>query len=145
MGLNNMTKFKLDTHTKIETGFKIPDGYFDSLYDRLDLTIENKEEPKVISFSSHRKKLLYAVAAVLVLAVLIPLVTNAIQTKQTTTISNESIEDYLSSYQTVSNHDVVELLTYEDIQSLEVDMKIDTKEIETILTENDYLEYFLLD
>ena len=51
----------------------------------------------------------------------------------------------MSSYQTVSNHDVIELLTYEDIKSLEVDMKIDSKEIETILTENDYLEDYLLD
>lgn len=144
MGLNIMKDFKLDKHPKIETGFKTPEGYFDTLYDKLDLTIENKKEPKVIVLSSFRKKLLYAVAAVFVIAVSIPILTNALQTKQTT-ISNESIEDYLSSYQTVSNHDVIELLTYEDIKSLEVDMKIDSKEIETILTENDYLEDYLLD
>jgi len=144
MGLNIMKEFKLDKHPKITTGFKTPEGYFDTLYGKLELKTENKKEPKVIAFSSLRKKVLYAVAAVFVIAVLIPILTNALQTKQTT-ITNESIEDYLSSYQTVSNHDVIELLTYEDIRSLEVDMKIDSKEIETILTENDYLEDYLID
>jgi hypothetical protein len=140
-----MNEFKLDNQPKIETGFKTPDSYFDTFYDRLELAIKNKKEPKVIAIPSIRKKLLYAVAAVVIIAISIPLLTNALQTKQTSTISTESIEEYLSIHQTISNHDVVELLTYEDIKTLEIDLKIDTKEIETILTQNDYLEDYLLD
>ena len=140
-----MNKFKLDNQPKIETGFKTPENYFDTFYDRLELAIENKKEPKVIAITSIRKKLLYAVAAVFIITVSIPLLTNALQTKQTSTISTETIEEYLSNHQTISNHDVIELLTYEDIKTLEIDLKIDSKEIETILTQNDYLEDYLLD
>lgn len=140
-----MKDFKLDNQPKITTGFKTPEGYFDTLYDRISIPSEHIKEPKVIAFASYRKRFLYAVAAVLVVAISIPLITNTLQTQKTTTISNESIEDYLSYSKNVSYHDMAELLSYEDIQSLEVDLNIDSKEIESILTESDYLEDYLID
>lgn len=140
-----MKDFKLDNHPKITTGFKTPEGYFDTLYDRISIPSENIKKPKVIAFKSYRKRLLYAVAAVLIVAISIPLITNTLQTQKTTTISNESIEDYLSYSKNVSYHDMAELLSYEDIQSLEIDLNIDSKEIESILTESDYLEDYLID
>jgi cell division protein FtsL len=140
-----MKDFKLDNHPKIATGFKTPEGYFDTLYDRIELPSEPINETKVITFASYRKKLLYAVAAVLVIAVSIPLITNALQTQKTIPLSNESIEDYLSYSRTVSAHEMAELLSYEDIQSLEVDLNIDNKEIESLLTDSDYIEDYLID
>lgn len=145
MGLNTMKEFKLDNHPKIKTGFKTPEGYFDTLYNRMDLPTNEISEPKVISIFSLQKKILYAVAAILVVAISIPLVTNVLQTPKATSISTDSIEDYLSYSQTVSNQEITELLTDEDIQSLEKDLAMDTNEIETILTESEYLEDYLID
>jgi len=140
-----MKDFKLDNHPKIATGFKTPEGYFDTLYDRIELPSEPIIETKVITFASYRKKMLYAVAAVFVMAVSIPLITNALQSPKTTPLSNESIEDYLSYSRTVSAHEMAELLSYEDIQSLEVDLNIDNKEIESLLTDSNYIEDYLID
>jgi hypothetical protein len=39
---------------------------------------------------------------------------------------------------------MAELLSYEDIQSLEVDLNIDNKEIESLLTDSDYIENYLI-
>lgn len=139
-----MKDFKLDNHPKIATGFKKPEGYFDTLYDRIELPSESIIETKVITFASYRKKMLYAVAAVFVFAVSIPLITNALQSQKTTTLSNESIEDYLSYSPTVSAHEMAELLSYEDIQSLEVNLNIDNKEIESLLTDSHYIEDYLI-
>ena len=140
-----MKEFKLDNHPKIKTGFKTPEGYFDTLYNRMDLPTNEISEPKVISIFSLQKKILYAVAAILVVAISIPLVTNVLQTPKATSISTDSIEDYLSYSQTVSNQEITELLSDEDIQSLEKDLSMDTNEIETILTESEYLEDYLID
>lgn len=140
-----MKEFKLDKHPKIETGFKTPEGYFENLYDTIDFQSKNENQVKVINFSSYRTKVLYAIAAVFVIAVSIPLVTNAFQTKESTTISTESIEDYLSYSQNISNQEVVELMSQEDINSFEIDLNIDKKEIESILTQSDDLEDYLLD
>ena len=140
-----MKDFKLDNHPKITTGFKTPEGYFDTLSDRIAIKSEEKNTTKVISFTSYRKKILYAVAAVFAIALSIPLITNALQNPNALKISNDSIEDYLSATENVSSQDFSALLTTEDIQNLEVDLKIDSKEIETLLTESDYLENYLID
>lgn len=140
-----MKEFKLDNHPKINTGFKTPEDYFDTLYNRMDIPTNEIQETKVISIVSFRKKLLYAVAAVFVIAISIPLVTNALQSQKAAPISTESIEDYLSYSQSVSNQDLTELLTPEDIQSLEEDLSIDAKEIESILTESGSIEDYLID
>ena len=69
-----MKEFKLDYDAKITSGFKTPDGYFDTLSDKILAELPN-EEPKVISLFSSRKTWYYAVAAILVLMLSIPLYT----------------------------------------------------------------------
>ena len=140
-----MKQFKLDNHPKIVTGFRSPEGYFDTLYDRIDFPLKEIKEAKVFTFSRYRKRILYAVAALFVMVATIPLVTNALDMQKAPALNNQAIEDYLSYSRTVSTQEMVELLSYEDIQSLEVDVSLDTKEIESFLTQADFIKYYLID
>ncbi|HSN47919.1 MAG TPA: hypothetical protein VLR29_04080, partial [Flavobacterium sp.] len=70
-----MKTFKLDTTPKIESGFKTPENYFDTFSAKVMQQIPN-QEPKIISLFSKNKSWIYAAAAVLVLALTLPIAYN---------------------------------------------------------------------
>ena len=63
-----MNEFKLDNQPKIETGFKVPKDYFDTLSEKITSKISS-DNHDVISLYQRNKQQIYAVAAVLVLAI----------------------------------------------------------------------------
>ena len=67
-----MKTFKLQNEPKIETGFKTPDHYFENFSIKIMEQLP-KNEPKVISIFQKRKTLIMMAAAVLVLALMIPI------------------------------------------------------------------------
>jgi flagellar basal body-associated protein FliL len=137
-----MKTFKLDNEPKIESGFKTPDNYFDTFSARVMQQLP-KEEPKTISLFSKRKSWIYAAAAVLVLAMAVPVVYTNFY-KSSPEIDEATLENYISYNTSISDADLVNLLDEKDIQKIDIGMNIEDKTIENELSENQNLEHYLL-
>jgi len=137
-----MKTFKLDNEPKIESGFKTPENYFDTFSARVMQQLP-KEEPKTISLFSKRKSWIYAAAAILVLALTLPVVyTNFYRSSPE--IDEATLENYISYNTSISDTDLVNLLDEKDIQKIDIGMNIEDKTIENELSENKNLEHYLL-
>lgn len=137
-----MKTFKLDNEPKIESGFKTPENYFDTFSARVLQQLQ-KEEPKTISLFSKKKYWIYAAAAVLVLALTLPLIyTNFYSSSPE--IDEATLENYISYNTSISDADLVNLLDEKDIQKIDIGLKIEDKTIENELSENKNLEHYLL-
>ena len=137
-----MKTFKLDNEPKIESGFKTPENYFDTFSARVMQQLP-KEEPKTISLFSKRKSWIYAAAAILVLALTLPVVyTNFYSSSPE--IDEATLENYISYNTSISDTDLVNLLDEKDIQKIDIGMNIEDKTIENELSENKNLEHYLL-
>jgi hypothetical protein len=136
-----MKEFKLDQESKITTGFKTPENYFDHFQVKMLQELpENK--PRVISLFSHRKAWLLAIAAVFIMALSIPII-NQIN-RSSTDIDKATLENYLTNHADLTDDDLVEVLDVEDIQKMKVDFKIEDKDLEDILSTNSNLEEYII-
>jgi hypothetical protein len=135
-----MKDFKLDTNEKITSGFKIPDNYFDDFSEKVMLRLP-KEEPKVISFYARNKRWIYSAAAVLVLALSVPIVYQ-MQNKEAEMTSSE-VENYLVNNTTLSDDDIVNLLEQEDIDKLKEEAPIEKEALEEALSNNPEIEQYI--
>ena len=135
-----MKDFKLDTNEKITSGFKIPDNYFDDFSEKVMQRLP-KEEPKVISFYARNKRWIYSAAAVLVLALTVPIVYQ-IQNKEAEMTSSE-VENYLVNNTTLSDDDIVNLLEQEDIEKLKEETPIEKEALEEALSNNPEIEQYI--
>ena len=135
-----MKDFKIDTSEKLTTGFQIPEGYLDAFSEKV-MQLISKEDPKVISFYARNKSWIYSVAAVLVLALSLPIV-NQLQNKEQE-LSSTEIENYLTQNKSVSDDDLVNLLEQEDIDELKVNTPISEDALEDELSKNIDVEQFI--
>ncbi len=136
-----MKDFKLDSNEKITSGFKIPDTYFDDFSEKVMQRL-TKEEPKVISFYAKNKRWIYSAAAVVVLALSVPIVYQ-MQNNETEMTSKE-VESYLVNHTTLSDDDVVNLLDQEDIEKLKkADTPIAKEALEDVLSNNTEIEQYI--
>jgi len=136
-----MKDFKLNDETKIKTGFTIPEGYFDAFPERVMAQL-HEDETLVIPISSKKKKWYFAVAATLVIALTIPLVTRF--ESRSTAMDKATLENYLTNHQAFSNDDMADLLDDADIQKLNIKLDIEDKAIEDALLINTNLEEYLI-
>ncbi|RAR48594.1 hypothetical protein [Flavobacterium lacus] len=137
-----MNPIDLHKHPKIKTGFKVPENYFDELESKILSQIDN-EEPKVIQLKSYRKYWFSAVAAVVILAVSIPLYQN--WKINSTPLDNESIEQYLSYQTNVYTEDIISHLDDSDVISLQKKQSLESETIEKYLLESELIEQYLID
>lgn len=137
-----MKTFKLDNDPKMKSGFKIPENYFDTFPAKLMQQLP-KEEPKTISLFSKRKTWIYAAVAVLVLAFTIPIVYTNFYSPMPA-IDEATLENYISYNTSISDTDLVNFLDKEDIQKINIDLNLEVTTLENELTENNNLEYYLL-
>jgi uncharacterized radical SAM superfamily protein len=136
-----MNDFELNKEPKIESGFKIPDHYFDTFSDKVIQQLPENTQ-KVIPIFSKTRIWTIAIAAVFVISLSIPIF-NAFKTSETE-LDKETLENYLSSHAEISNDDIVELLDEEDIQKMKLDYSIEDKTIEDILSTNSDLEEYII-
>lgn len=136
-----MKTFKLENEPKIESGFKIPENYFEDFSARVMQQLP-KESPKVITLFERRKTWIYSVAAVLIITLTLPIYNNYF--KKTSENDNPSLENYITYHTSISDVDLVNLLDENDIQKMSVDLNIEDKAIEDELSENKNLEQYLL-
>ncbi len=135
-----MKDFKLDTHPKITSGFIIPEDYFDTFSEKVMQKLP-KEEPKVVSFYAKNKRLLFSAAAILVVALSIPIVYQ-IQNREQELSSND-VENYIVNHTSLSDEDIVNLLDQEDIDKLNIETPIEKEALEEVLSSNTNLEQYI--
>lgn len=137
-----MKPFKLDEIEKIETGFKVPEGYFDDFSLRVQQKIqETKPERKHYLITRYRK--LISIAAILIVAMGIAFVQYTKAPIYDT--SDESVENYLASNHCISNDDWAMMLDEKDLQKMEANMNLNNQEIEDILSSEENFENYIID
>jgi hypothetical protein len=137
----NMKTFKLDNEPKIKSGFTTPENYFDNFSEKIMQQLP-ENEPKIISIFARRKTWLYAAAAILVIALTIPVYFTF--NTQSSEIDEATLENYITYHSTVSATDLVNLLDEEDIDKMSADMNIEDVTIENELLGNKNLEQYIL-
>jgi hypothetical protein len=136
-----MKTFKIDTEPKIATGFITPENYFENFSSKVLLEI-NKEETKIVSLYSKRKIWFYAVAAVFVLGLTIPMYDYL--ENPLSKIDNISLENYIVYTSSISDDDFAYLLDDSDLENMNITLNIEDKIIENELTNSTDLEQYLL-
>lgn len=137
-----MKTFKLENEPKIKSGFKIPDDYFDDFSIKMMDQLSTRE-PKLISIFQKRKNLFLMIAAVLVLALMIPFINNSNTNKQE--IDTAILENYITYQSNVNQYDLINVLETEDISKIKISMAIEDKAIEDVLSVNSNLENLILE
>ena len=137
-----MKNFNLGNEPKITSGFTTPDGYFDTFSEKV-LAQLPKQESKVISIFSSKKVWYFAVAAILILMLSIPLFTK--YSTQQEEIDSATLENYIAYQSNISEEEIVNLLEQDDIDKMELDFNIDDAAIEDALKSNSNLEQYLKD
>jgi hypothetical protein len=137
-----MKTFKLENEPKIQTGFKIPENYFD------DLSIKIMEqlpasEPKVISIFKKRKNLILMAAAILILALMIPILNNLSTTKKE--LDSTTLENYITYQSNVNQYDLISVLETEDITNMNTSIVLEDQAVEDVLSTNSNLENLILE
>lgn len=132
-----MNDFKLDNENKISPGFTIPGDYFESLSEKVKGQLPLRQ-PKVIPLWDRSKKWAYAAVAVLVLSVSIP-VADHYRTDANT--QNTEVENYLSYHSTITDDDIIELLSNE---TGEISTDPESAAMEEILSGNAHLEEYII-
>jgi hypothetical protein len=135
----DMKNFTIETEPKIETGFKIPENYFDDFSERLFEKLP-KSEPKVISIFAKRKTWMYAAAAVLVLGISIPVSNYFLKSNE---IDELSMENYMVGNSNITDTDLANLLDEEDLKNINLELKTDDESIENELIKNQNIEQYL--
>jgi hypothetical protein len=134
-----MNDFKINSEHKIESGFKIPENYFENLSEKVLLKI-NKPEPKVVSLFYRRKTWISSVAAVLVISLSVTLYTKiAVKSSE----EKLTLENYITNQSEISQYDLVALLDSKDIEKIKIDLKLDDGKIEEVLTNSSDIENYL--
>lgn len=136
----NMKEFKLDNEPKIKAGFTTPDDYFTTFSQKV-LAKLPQEQPKVISLWDKNKNWFYKVAAVLVLSLSIPVMNT--MTKDTNEIYASEIENYLTNHSTLTDDDIIELLSNEDLESMQMNSTLENDDLEALLQDEANLEDYI--
>ena len=137
-----MKTFKLENEPKIETGFKIPANYFDDLSLKIMEQIP-ASEPKVISIFQKRKGLFMMAAAILILALMVPVFNNLSTTKKE--LDSASLENYITYQSNVNQYDLISILETEDITNMSSGIVLEDQVVEDVLSTNSNLENLILE
>ena len=132
-----MKAFKLENEPKIASGFKTPEGYFDTLSANV-LEQLNAKEVKVIPIYQRKNVISMLVAAVLVLALMIPIAYN--YNKNAKELDEDTLETYLSYQSNLNQYDLMKELDNNDIQKLGKNVALEDETIEDILSSNPNIE-----
>ena len=137
-----MKTFKLENEPKIETGFKTPEHYFENFSIKMMEQLPNNE-PKVISIFQKRKNIFVLVAAVLVLALMIPILNPS--TENSKDLDDVAIENYITYQSNVNQYDLINALESEDINTINSGIVLEDDAIEDHLSTNSNLENLILE
>jgi cell division protein FtsL len=141
-----MKPLEFKNNVQPNTGFKIPEGYFEAFENKMMHQIFAKDtaiKNTVLSLF-HKKYIgMSGIAAVFIVALAIPLYFT--QT-QITSLESSTIEQYLTQQQNISTTEIIPHLSDEDILKLTSSLGIsatESNDIENYLSESENLEYII--
>lgn len=137
-----MNKFSLDTHPKIKSGFTTPPDYFEELPRQILEKIRESPDSETKIFSLHR--IIYAAAAILVLALSLPFFMQN-STNSLEQIDTKTLENYLSYQSNVSQYDLINLIDVSDLNAIHYDLAVENQEIEELLISNPNFENYIIE
>lgn len=137
-----MKAFKLDNEPKIETGFKTPEHYFENFSANL-LEKLPQTETKTISLFARNKKTFMAVAAILVIALTVPIVSKYVTKSKE--LDEATLETYLSYQSNLNQYDLIHELDTNDIKNLDQNIALGDDAIEDVLASNPNIEHLILE
>jgi hypothetical protein len=132
-----MKEFKLENESKITTGFKTPDNYFNDFSAKV-LDQINEGEVKVIPIYRRKKVLAMVAAAVVFIALMIPVVNNYQNTSKD--LDANTLETYLTYQSNLNQYDLINQLDTKDIESLNNNVALEQETLEDILSSNPNIE-----
>lgn len=132
-----MKNFNLENEPKIETGFTIPENYFNDFSEKVMQQLPS-EKPKVISLYQSNKNWFLSAAAILIVSFTIP--TYYLVQNNKNEVNASELESYILNHSTVSQDDIVDLLDENDLKEINVDYNLEDISSEAIDLENIDLE-----
>ena len=132
-----MKNFNLENEPKIETGFAIPENYFNDFSEKVIHQLPS-EKPKVISLYQSNKNWFLSAAAILIVSFTIP--TYYLVQNNKNELNASELESYILDHSTVSQDDIVDLLDENDLKEMNVDYNLEDISSEAIDLENIDLE-----
>lgn len=138
-----MKQFDLENNKEIKSGFKVPENYFEQFEAKMMAQIPVEKETKVVSLFYRKQVWISAIAAVLLLAIAIPVYFNMAKENN---LDAGTIEVYLSQQQGIGITELSKHLTDEDIAELENNLSINeanSDAVEDYLSESENLDYYI--
>ena len=135
-----MKNFNLENGPKITSGFIVPDQYFEEFSKKM-LSQLPDEKNRVIPLQKQKRKLLFAVAAILVIGLFIPIFNQL--SKPSDELDESTLENHISYQTNINQYDLISDLDNEDITSLGTVIQLKDDIIEDHLTTNSNLEKLL--
>ncbi|HSD14250.1 MAG TPA: hypothetical protein VLB74_06355 [Flavobacterium sp.] len=126
-----MKKFDLHNDPKIETGFKIPEGYFENFEAKIMNQLP-QQEVKVISLWQRKSVWISSAAAVALVVFGLTLYFNY-QSKAA--LDETTVENYLAS--NMNADEIMMELDQHDINELEKSIALNDESVESYLSENE--------
>lgn len=136
-----MKAFKLENEPKIKSGFKTPDHYFDDFSTKVLQQINEKKEVKVIPLYKRKNIVSMLAAAVVVIALMIPVINNYNATSKD--LDEATLETYLSYQSNINQYDLIQNLDTKDIQQLSKNVAIEDETLEDVLATNPNIEHLI--
>lgn len=137
-----MKTFKLENEPKIETGFKTPDDYFENFSVKMMEQLP-ASEPKIIYIFQKRKNIILMVAAVLVIALMVPNLNYSTASSQE--LDRIALENYINYQSNVNQYDLMRVLETKDITNMNTSIVLEDEAIEDVLSANSNLENLILE
>ena len=138
-----MKPFDLENKNEIKSGFKVPENYFEQFEAKMMAQIQPEKETKVVSIFYRKQVWMSAIAAIVLLAIAIPVYFNMANNNN---LDATTIEMYLSQQQGIGITELSKHLTDEDIVALEQNLSIsetNSEEVEAYLSETENLDYYI--
>lgn len=133
-----MKTFKLENEPKISAGFRTPEHYFDDFSVKLLEQINNNKEVKVIPFYRDKSIVSLLAAAVVIIALMIPIINN--YDNSNIEIDENALETYLAYQSNLNQYDLIRELDNADIKGINESMGMEEDVLEDILSSNPNIE-----
>ena len=138
-----MKPFDLENKNEIKSGFKVPENYFEQFEAKMMAQIQPESETKIVSIFYRKQVWMSAIAAIVLLAIAIPVYFNMANNNN---LDATTIEMYLSQQQGIGITELSKHLTDEDIVALEQNLSIseaNSDAVEDYLSESENLDYYI--
>jgi hypothetical protein len=132
-----MKPFKLDNEPKMNSGFKIPETYFDDFTEKVMQQLPKQERVKVIPLYKRKPVWMSAVAAVFVITLGVSIIWKS-NGSNTAVPDDTTIVNYLAYEDDITEEDIIQGLSQQDIKELEASITVSDEAIEDYLSTKDY-------